>query len=104
MSSNPAPQTPAAPAATVTISIVHPTEGATVSNPISADGTFSPVTATVTAWVIDGSGQRRDGTVTKNVNDWSATFPTAAAGAGQVHAKAQVGTQSAEDFKNITIR
>jgi hypothetical protein len=91
--------------ALVTVQILHPDGPVPVSNPIAADGTYSPTTATVTAWIIDGSGNKIDGTVTQNARlIWTATFGNAQAGSGSVNAKAQLGPDSATDSVPITIQ
>jgi hypothetical protein len=99
---------PGAAFVSVTVHIDKPDGSVPVHNPIPANGTYSPATATVTAWVIDGQGRRVNGTVQVGSQGgqpvWGATFGPAAPGQGAVHAKAQVGTDSDEDSVNVTIQ
>ena len=89
---------------TITISILSPSAGGTVGNPITVSGSVSSSSASVTCTITVG-GTQYNGTVTgPDANgNWSATFPTIPSGSGTVTATGKSNGHSASASQGITV-
>lgn len=89
---------------TIAISILSPSAGSTVGNPITVTGSVSPASCSITCTITVG-GTQYNGTVTgPDANgNWSATFPTIPSGAGTVGATAKSNGHSASTSEGITV-
>lgn len=89
----------------IAIAITAPSEGGTVSNPITVGGTVNSSSCSITCTITSG-GTVYNGTVTGPDADgnWSATFPTIPSGPATISATAKQNGNSATVSEGITVK
>ncbi len=104
MSLHVAPPAPAFPS-TISVSILTPLPGATVSNPITVYGSVNPPSSVITCTITSG-GTDYPGAVTgPDANgNWSASFGTIPSGAATITVTAKQNGNSTTTTEGITVK